>query len=175
MWGLHAKQPIRASFELIRRASWRSSGSSLMVALMVVLLGQPASVVAADGGGKPNRLMALEPAAATAAGAKKWVAERVSALEDVLERSGLDVEAMIERVDGDLSTGQGGPLVPALGRDVPAVGGADLVPDPVRHDRGAVVRHHHHLHAVIQREGLGMEHARRRRPAAQDQGDGFGR
>ena len=44
-----------------------------------------------------------------------------------------------------------------------AVGGADLVPDPVGDHRRAVVGHHHHLHAVVEREAS-RDGTRRRRP-----------
>ena len=36
-----------------------------------------------------------------------------------------------------------------------AVGGADLVPDPMRHHRRAVVLDHHHLQAVVERRPCG--------------------
>jgi murein DD-endopeptidase MepM/ murein hydrolase activator NlpD len=50
---------------------------------------------------------------------RAWIVHHVSALEGVLERSGLDVDRLIQRVDPRLSSGQGGPLVPALGKDLP--------------------------------------------------------
>jgi murein DD-endopeptidase MepM/ murein hydrolase activator NlpD len=50
---------------------------------------------------------------------RSWIVSHVNALEGVLERSGLDVDRLIQRVDPRLSSGQGGPLVPALGKDPP--------------------------------------------------------
>jgi hypothetical protein len=41
-----------------------------------------------------------------------------------------------------------------------AVGGADPVPEPVRHDRGPAVRHHDDLQPVVEREGLRVEQRR---------------
>jgi murein DD-endopeptidase MepM/ murein hydrolase activator NlpD len=58
------------------------------------------------GGGETARLRA-------------WIVSHVSALESVLERSGVDVEQMIQRVGKPLSTGRGGPLVPALAKEPP--------------------------------------------------------
>jgi murein DD-endopeptidase MepM/ murein hydrolase activator NlpD len=54
---------------------------------------------------------------------RAWIVSHVSALEGVLERSGLNVDRLIQKVDPRLSSGQGGPLVPALGKELapPAV------------------------------------------------------
>jgi murein DD-endopeptidase MepM/ murein hydrolase activator NlpD len=54
---------------------------------------------------------------AGASGLRHWLSERVNALEEALADSGLDVAALIERMDQELSSGQGGPLVPALGTE----------------------------------------------------------
>ena len=50
---------------------------------------------------------------------RAWIVNHVSALENVLERSGVDVDRMIQRVGSPMSAGQGGPLVPALAKDPP--------------------------------------------------------
>jgi murein DD-endopeptidase MepM/ murein hydrolase activator NlpD len=49
---------------------------------------------------------------------RTWIVNQVSAIEDVLATSGVDVDRLIRRVDTKLGSGQGGPLepVPALGR-----------------------------------------------------------
>ena len=52
-----------------------------------------------------------------------------------------------------------------------AVGRAHLVPDVVADHRRPPVGHHHHLHAVVESEGLGLEHGAFSR-AADDQGEG---
>ncbi len=43
---------------------------------------------------------------------RSWILGQVSALEQVLETSGVNVDRLIERVDTKLSSGQGGPLEP---------------------------------------------------------------
>jgi murein DD-endopeptidase MepM/ murein hydrolase activator NlpD len=95
----------------------RAVRPALVVPLLVVPVTAPAI---GDPAEAPVRLMALEPGGATAPGLREWVAGRVSALEGLLERSGLDVEALIERAGEELSSGQGGPLVPALGSPMQA-------------------------------------------------------
>lgn len=139
---------------------WRGLALALPLALPLGLAA-PSPVAAAaaapiagvglDGGGEaPARLAAPEPGgagaepapaadpgpppgeAADGGGLRAWLEERLSTLEDLLARSGLDVEALIERAaatDADgLTTGQGGPLVPALGPDAPRApaAGAEL-------------------------------------------------
>lgn len=49
---------------------------------------------------------------AEASRVRSWILGQVSALEQVLETSGVDVDRLIERVDTRLSAGQGGPLEP---------------------------------------------------------------
>ena len=49
---------------------------------------------------------------AEASRVRSWILGQVSALEQVLETSGVDVDRLIERVDTTLSSGQGGPLEP---------------------------------------------------------------
>lgn len=60
------------------------------------------------------------------AGMRRWIADRVNILEGLLTSSGLDVEELIERADGEFSTGQGGPLVLAPGDGTPWAGNQDL-------------------------------------------------
>lgn len=50
---------------------------------------------------------------------RAWIVSHVNALESVLERSGVDVDRMIQRVAGRMGSGQGGPFVPALAREAP--------------------------------------------------------
>lgn len=112
MRGLHLKQHVRACLGSIGLCLWRACRPALVVPLLVMPLTVPA---VGDPAEIPVRLMALEPGGATAPGLREWVTGRVTALEGLLERSGLDVEALIERAGEELSSGQGGPLVPALG------------------------------------------------------------
>jgi murein DD-endopeptidase MepM/ murein hydrolase activator NlpD len=56
---------------------------------------------------------------ADAARLKSWIVKHVSALESVLARSGVDVDRMIQRAGSPLSSGRGGPLVPALAKEPP--------------------------------------------------------
>jgi murein DD-endopeptidase MepM/ murein hydrolase activator NlpD len=64
---------------------------------------------------------------AGASGLRHWLSERVNALEEALADSGLDVAALIERMDQELSSGQGGPLVPAFGAESARSAGDEAV------------------------------------------------
>jgi len=60
---------------------------------------------------------------------RTWIVRQLSALEDVLATSGVDVDRLIRRVDTRLSAGQGGPFEPVAFRgERPGRGGADLRP-----------------------------------------------
>jgi murein DD-endopeptidase MepM/ murein hydrolase activator NlpD len=62
---------------------------------------------------------------------RAWIVARVNALRGVLAGSGVDVDRLIERADGRLSEGQGGPLLPVPERAAatPAAVGGTLDED----------------------------------------------
>jgi murein DD-endopeptidase MepM/ murein hydrolase activator NlpD len=82
----------------------------LLILLVTASAAEAASVPAA-----PQRIVGPPVAKPGPPALRRWVADRVTILEGLLVRSGLDVEELIERADGEFSTGQGGPLVLAPG------------------------------------------------------------
>lgn len=145
---------------------WRRAGLTALPLLlaMPLLMATPVAAkaerVAALGvdAGLPAKLVAPESTLASAAaditaatiqavpgppmpkrdgnGLKQWLSDRLAMLEGVLEQSGLNVEALIERAGPEeMSTGEGGPLVPAMGEGPLPGAGATLGEDLDRLER----------------------------------------
>lgn len=120
MMSLRAGQTLQADIHSIVVALFGNFRRLLMAGCIV------AAMIAPAAGEQTVRLATPElETSAPSPGAP--VADRVSALEGVLAQSGLDVDALIARIGGDLSSGLGGPLVLSRGIDHPkADSGADL-------------------------------------------------
>lgn len=139
-----------------QRAGWRPAGLALPILMAMTVATKAERVGALDlDAGLPPPLVASErpaesaPADLTVAnlpgppvpkrdadGLKQWLSNRIAMLEGVLEQSGLDVKVLIERAGTEeMSTGEGGPLVPALGDGPLPASGATLGEDLDRLER----------------------------------------